>query len=55
MGILGIGKGIVKMADGIIKGDAEKVIGGVKTTLINTATTIIFAGDDDDSDDDNDE
>lgn len=40
MGLLGIGKGIFKMAKGVIEGDAEEIILGAKKTVVNTATSV---------------
>lgn len=40
MGLLGIGKGLFKMAKGVVEGDAEEIILGAKKTVINAATSV---------------
>lgn len=60
MGLLGLGKGIVKVIEGVVTGDSEALIKGVKKTAINAVTTTVSAfsgrigetaGEDDDPDD----
>jgi|GEM_PF-2586300 len=57
MGILGIGKGIAKIINGIISDEPEEIIKGVKKTGKNIVTTIFvnkmeerIVNDDDESD-----
>jgi hypothetical protein len=40
MGLFGIGKGITKIIIGVVSGDADEIINGVKKVVINTVTTI---------------
>jgi hypothetical protein len=40
MGLIGIGKGIAKIVKGVVEGEGEEIIKGVKKTGINIATTI---------------
>lgn len=60
MGLFGLGKGIAKTIGGIVTGDSEMVIKGIKKTAINAVTTTASAfagrigetaGEDDDTDD----
>lgn len=60
MGLFGLGKGLVKTTVGIISGDSEMVVKGLKKTAINAVTTTVSvfsgrvgetAGEDDDPDD----
>lgn len=60
MGLLGLGKGIAKTIGGIVTGDSEMLVKGIKKTAINAVTTTIStfsgdvlekAGEDDDPDD----
>ena len=60
MGLLGLGKGIAKTIGGIVTGDSEMLVKGLKKTAINAVTTTVsvFSGDftetaseDDDTDD----
>lgn len=60
MGLLGLGKGIAKTIGGIVTGDSEMVVKGLKKTAINAVTTTISicsgnvhetASEDDDPDD----
>ena len=39
MGLFGLGKGIVKIATGLVTGDGEMIISGAKKTVINAVTT----------------
>ncbi len=39
MGLFGIGKGVFKMAKGVIEGDAEEIILGAQKTVINAAAS----------------
>ena len=41
MGILGIGKGVIKIISGVIEGDLGKVAKGAGQTALGAATTII--------------
>lgn len=43
MGLLGIGKGVFKIAKGVVEGDAEEIILGAKKTVINAATSVGIA------------
>lgn len=40
MGLFGLGKGIVTVVGGIVTGDYEKIVSGLKRTVINEPTTI---------------
>ncbi len=60
MGLLGLGKGIAKTIGGIVIGDSEMLVKGIKKTAINAVTTTVSAfsgrigetaGEDDDPDD----
>lgn len=60
MGLLGLGKGIAKTIGGIVTGDGEMLVKGIKKTAINAVTTTISfcsgnvhetAAEDDDPDD----
>lgn len=60
MGLFGLGKGLVMTTIGIVTGDSEMVVKGLKKTAINTVTTAVSAfsgrigetaGEDDDPDD----
>lgn len=60
MGLLGLGKEIAKVIEGVMTGDSEALIKGAKKTAINAITTTISAftgrlgetaGEDDDPDD----
>ena len=39
MGLFGLGKGIAKVVGGIVTGDGEMIVSGLKKTAINAATT----------------
>lgn len=39
MGLLGIGKGLVKTLGGVVTGDEEMIVKGLKKIAINTVTT----------------
>ena len=41
MGIIGIGKGIVKIIKGAAEGDVVKIAKGAGQTILSTATTLI--------------
>lgn len=41
MGLIGVGKGILKTIAGVISGDGEEIVKGIKKTLVNTVTTIV--------------
>lgn len=41
MGLWGLAKGLGKVAGGIITGDGEMIVSGLKKTAINTATTAV--------------
>ena len=55
MGLLGIGKGLIKTIEGAVEGDIEKIGKGAFKIAKGAATTILFAGGDDDDDDDDDD
>jgi hypothetical protein len=40
MGLLGIGKGFAKIIIGVVSGDADEIINGVKKVAINAVTTM---------------
>ncbi len=40
MGAFGLGRGIVKTIIGVVTGDGEMVVKGIKKTAINTVTTV---------------
>ena len=50
MGYLKIGKGIIKIVEGTIEGDVEKIVKGVGKVITGTVTTITRGGDDESSD-----
>lgn len=41
MGLIGLGKGILKTVAGVITGDGEEIVRGVKKILVNTVTTVV--------------
>lgn len=41
MGLFGLGKGIAKIVGGVVTGDSEMLISGLKKTGINAVTTSI--------------
>lgn len=41
MGLFGLGKGLVKIAGGIITGDGEMLVSGLKKTAVNAVTTTV--------------
>lgn len=43
MGLLGLGKGIAKTIGGIVTGDSEMLVKGIKKTAINAVTTTVSA------------
>ena len=51
MGLLGIGKGLLKTIEGVLEGDMEKVGKGVVKIVKGVATTVLLGGSDDDDDD----
>lgn len=60
MGLFGLGKGIAKTIGGLLTGDGEMLVKGIKKTAINAVTTTVSAfsgdvfdkaGEDDDPDD----
>lgn len=50
MGFLKIGKGIIKIVEGTIEGDVEKIVKGVGKVATGVFTTIKGGGDDESSD-----
>lgn len=43
MGLFGLGKGIAKTIGGIVTGDSEMLVKGLKKTAINAVTTTVSA------------
>lgn len=41
MGLIGVGKGILKTVAGVISGDGEEIVRGVKKILVNIVTTVV--------------
>lgn len=41
MGLIGVGKGILKTIAGVISGDGEEIVRGVKKILVNIVTTVV--------------
>ena len=41
MGILGIGKGLLKVFTGVAEGDVAKIVKGVGQTALGTITTVV--------------
>ncbi len=41
MGILGIGKGLLKVVTGVAEGDVAKIAKGVGQTALGTITTVV--------------
>lgn len=39
MGLLGLGKGLLKVAGGIVTGDSDMLVSGLKKTAVNAVTT----------------
>lgn len=50
MGLFGIFKGAAKTIEGIVEGDAEKIVKGVGKTITGVVTTVTGSGNDDDDD-----